>query len=61
MIAFEDLLLRVNGLEQRELTRWIENRWVLPDRRNDTELGEMRADRVGQLGALPEPTVKRRY
>ena len=38
MIAFEDLLLRVNGLEQRELTRWIENRWVLPDRRNDTWL-----------------------
>jgi chaperone modulatory protein CbpM len=36
MIAFEDLLLRVNGLEQRELIRWIENRWVLPDRRNDT-------------------------
>jgi chaperone modulatory protein CbpM len=38
MIAFEDLLLRVNGLEQRELIRWIENRWVLPDRRNDTWL-----------------------
>jgi len=38
MIAFEDLLLRVNGLERRELTRWIENRWVLPDRRNDTWL-----------------------
>ena len=36
MIAFEELLHRFEGLERRELVRWVENRWVLPERRNDT-------------------------
>ena len=36
MIALEDLLHRLKGLDRRELTRWVENRWVLPERRNDT-------------------------
>jgi chaperone modulatory protein CbpM len=36
MIVFEDLLHRLEGLDRRELTRWVENRWVLPERRNDT-------------------------
>jgi chaperone modulatory protein CbpM len=36
MIAFEDLLHRVKGLDRRDLTRWIENRWVLPERRDQT-------------------------
>jgi chaperone modulatory protein CbpM len=36
MIAFEELLVHVKGLDRRELTRWVENRWVLPERRNDT-------------------------
>jgi chaperone modulatory protein CbpM len=36
VIAFEELLLHVKGLDGRELTRWVENRWVLPERRNDT-------------------------
>jgi chaperone modulatory protein CbpM len=36
MIAFEELLERFVGLDQRELTRWVENRWVLPERRNKT-------------------------
>lgn len=36
MIAFEELLLRVKGLDRRELTRWVENRWVLPERRNNS-------------------------
>jgi len=36
MIAFEELLDRFQGLERRELARWVENRWVLPERRGGT-------------------------
>lgn len=36
MITFETVLTRVGGLEGAELSRWIENRWVLPDSRADT-------------------------
>ena len=36
MIAFDDLLVRLNGLDRRELARWVENRWVLPERREQT-------------------------
>jgi chaperone modulatory protein CbpM len=36
MTAFEDLLHRLKGLDRRELTRWVENRWVLPERHNDS-------------------------
>ena len=32
MIAFEEVLIRYRGLERRELARWVENRWVLPER-----------------------------
>jgi len=31
MIGTDDLLTRFAGLERAELTRWVENRWVLPD------------------------------
>jgi chaperone modulatory protein CbpM len=31
MIGLDDLLGRFVGLERAELTRWVENRWVLPD------------------------------
>jgi chaperone modulatory protein CbpM len=31
MIGIDDLLPRFAGLERAELTRWVENRWVLPD------------------------------
>jgi chaperone modulatory protein CbpM len=36
MILFEDLVHRLHGLDHRELVRWIENRWVLPERRGET-------------------------
>jgi chaperone modulatory protein CbpM len=36
MIAFEELVRSVAGLDARELTRWVENRWVLPERRENT-------------------------
>jgi len=36
MIALEELLDRIVGLDRRELVRWVENRWVLPERRNQT-------------------------
>src|SRR5208282_2717198 len=36
MIAFEELLDRFVGLDRRELARWVENRWVLPERRDKT-------------------------
>jgi chaperone modulatory protein CbpM len=32
MIAFDEVLVRYRSLERRELTRWVENRWVLPER-----------------------------
>ena len=31
MIAFDDLLNRFRDLERRELSRCVENRWVLPE------------------------------
>jgi chaperone modulatory protein CbpM len=36
MIAFEEVLVRYRGLERRELTRWMENRWVLPEQHAET-------------------------
>jgi chaperone modulatory protein CbpM len=36
MIAFDELLIRLRGLDRRELVRWVENRWVLPERRAET-------------------------
>jgi chaperone modulatory protein CbpM len=36
MIAFDELLIRLHGLERRELSHWVENRWVLPERHADT-------------------------
>jgi chaperone modulatory protein CbpM len=36
MIAFEELIDRLAGLDRRELARWIGNRWVLPERRETT-------------------------
>lgn len=36
MIAFDDLLNRFRDLERRELARWVENRWVLPERHAET-------------------------
>ena len=36
MIAFEALVGRFEGLDRRELVHWVENRWVLPERQQDT-------------------------
>jgi chaperone modulatory protein CbpM len=36
MIAFEELLIRYRGLERRELARWVDNRWILPERHAET-------------------------
>jgi chaperone modulatory protein CbpM len=36
MIAFDELLLRYRELERRELIRWVENRWVLPEQHAET-------------------------
>jgi chaperone modulatory protein CbpM len=36
MIAFEEVLVRYRDLERRELTRWVENHWVLPERHAET-------------------------
>lgn len=36
MIAFDEVLLRLRGLERRELVRWVENRWVLPEAHGET-------------------------
>ena len=34
MIAFDKLLRQMKELDRRDLMRWVENRWVLPERRN---------------------------
>jgi chaperone modulatory protein CbpM len=36
MIAFDELVGRFEGLDRRELVHWVENRWVLPERQQDT-------------------------
>jgi len=36
MIAFDELLRQIKGLVRRDLMRWVENRWVLPERREQT-------------------------
>jgi chaperone modulatory protein CbpM len=36
MIALDDLLHRFGSLDRRDLMRWVENRWVLPERRGHT-------------------------
>ena len=36
MISLEDLLHRHTTLDRRELVAWVENRWVLPERRGKT-------------------------
>src|ERR1700744_5326900 len=36
MIVFDEVLLRSRGLERRGLTRWLENRWGLPERHGET-------------------------
>lgn len=33
MIALNELLGRVRGLDRQELVHWVENRWVLPEQR----------------------------
>jgi chaperone modulatory protein CbpM len=34
MIGLDELVRRFGGLERTELTRWIENRWILPERQH---------------------------
>jgi chaperone modulatory protein CbpM len=36
MISLEDLLRRYDGLDRRDLLRWVENRWVLPEQQDRT-------------------------
>src|SRR6202045_4511770 len=36
MIAFDELLRQMKGLDRGDLIRWVENRWVLPERRDET-------------------------
>ena len=38
MIALNELLGRVQGLERQELVRWVENQWVLAEQHGDTWL-----------------------
>jgi len=38
MIALEELLNRLVGLDRGELARWVENRWVLPEPYGETWL-----------------------
>ena len=36
MIGFDEVLVRYRSLERRELIRWVEERWVLPERHAET-------------------------
>ncbi|MBV9554755.1 MAG: hypothetical protein JO032_18380, partial [Alphaproteobacteria bacterium] len=35
MTGFDEVLGRLAGLERHELARWVENRWVLPERHGE--------------------------
>ena len=35
MIGLDDLVRRFAGLQRTEVTRWIENRWILPEQQGD--------------------------
>ena len=37
MIGFDELVRRFTGLEAAELSRWVENRWIMPERGNGPE------------------------
>ena len=37
MIGFDELVRRVAGLDAAELSRWVENRWILPERQAGQE------------------------
>jgi chaperone modulatory protein CbpM len=36
MMALEDILRHFERLDRQDLMRWVENRWVLPERRQHT-------------------------
>jgi chaperone modulatory protein CbpM len=36
MIALDELLRQIKGVDRRDLMRWVENRWVLPEWRGQT-------------------------
>lgn len=36
MIGFDEVLVRYRSLERGELIRWVEERWVLPERHAET-------------------------
>ena len=38
MIGVDDLLRRFRTIERNQLTRWVENRWVLPERHGENWL-----------------------
>ena len=47
MIALEALLGQFSGLDRIELLRWVENRWVLPERQGGSWMfGELDVARV---------------
>jgi len=35
VIGLDDLVRRFAGLQRTEVTRWIENRWILPEQQGD--------------------------
>ena len=37
MIGFDELVRRFAGIEAAELSRWVENRWIVPERENGPE------------------------
>jgi chaperone modulatory protein CbpM len=38
MIGFEELVRRFAGLDAAELSRWVENRWIVPEREAQQEI-----------------------
>ena len=61
MIAFEELLERFVGLERRELARWVENRWVLPEQRGKTWVFREIAHAIAGLEPPPPPTIDEQH
>jgi chaperone modulatory protein CbpM len=54
MIGLDDLVRRFAGLERAELTRWIENRWVLPDQQGGEGRWEFREVDIARVELILE-------
>jgi chaperone modulatory protein CbpM len=54
VIGLDELVRRVAGLERAELTRWIENRWVVPEQQGGAARWEFHEVDVARVELILE-------